>query len=249
MKKIFFPLMLCAVRLAAEPPKYAVMEGVAAAPLAADNAYFRSPENPAPDYWNLSAFYVPQYNNYSCSAASLAMALNALANTRRARGDGEKNLEPRELAGKVTGFPWKDLLEEAGSEGRHGVTLAQLAAAAKETLAAYGIKAAVLAVEVPAQTAQGLEKFRRALAGNERSPDDIMLLYFAQDAVTGAPGGPYAHISPVGAYDAKTRRVLVMDVDREWYEPYWAPETLVYKAMSVKTPLGAGGYVILRRSK
>ncbi len=114
------------------------------------------------------------------------------------------------------------------------------------------IFALLLAFSVPAgaQTAQSLEAFRKALAGNERDPNDIMLLHFTQDTLTGAPGRVYAHVSPVGAYDEKTHRVLIMDVDREWYEPYWAADTQVFSAMAVKTKaFGQGGYVLLKTEK
>jgi hypothetical protein len=229
--------------------KYAPVGGAVAVPLSRDSSFFRNPANFAYDYWNLSSFYAPQENEADCSAAAAAMAFNALLNARRERGDEEKNITGQELAGKVTGVKWKALTSEAGFEGRHGLTLAQLAAAVKEGLAAYGVKdGAVASVGVSSQTAGALENFRKALAGNERDPRDVMLLHFAQDALTGAPGGPYPHVSAVGAYDERTRRVLIMDVDRKWYEPYWAVDTQVFKAMAVKTKsFGPGGYVVIKK--
>ncbi len=217
-------------------------------PVSLDNSYFRNPANPAYDYWALSAYYLPQQNGASCSAASVSMALNALLNARRERGDEEENITEEKLVGKVSGIPWKELVSAEGAEGRHGLTLVQLAAAAREAMAAYGAaEFSVSSVTVSTQSAQALESFRRALAGNERNPQDIMLLHFAQDALTGAPGGPFPHISPVGAYDEKTRRVLIFDVDRQWYEPYWAADVQVFRAMAVKTEaFGRGGYVILK---
>lgn len=217
-------------------------------PVSQDNSYFRNPANPAYDYWNLAGYYAAQAGGASCSAASVSMALNALLNARRERGDEEENIAEEKLVEKVSALPWKELVSEEGAEGRHGLTLDQLAAAAKEALAAYGAEEfAVSSVTVGTQSAQALENFRRALAGNERNPQDIMLLHFAQDALTGAPGGPYAHISPVGAYDEKTRRLLIFDVDRRWYEPYWAADVQLFKAMAVKTPaFGRGGYVLLK---
>jgi hypothetical protein len=217
-------------------------------PVSLDNSYFRNPANPAYDYWSLAGFYTPQTTGASCSAASVSMALNALLNARRERGDEEENITEEKLVGKVSGIPWKELVSAEGAEGRHGLTLVQLAAASKEALAAYGAaEFSVSSVAVSTQSAAALENFRRALAGNERDPRDIMLLHFAQDALTGAPGGPFPHISPVGAYDEKTRRVLIFDVDRQWYEPYWAADVQVFRAMAVKTEaFGRGGYVILK---
>jgi len=251
MRTLLLSLLLLAGTAGAETPKYAPVNGALAVPLSLDNAYFRNPSVQASDYWNLASFYVPQFNGAACSAASVSMALNALLNARRQRGDAEENITQEKLLEKVTGLKWKELLSPEGLDGRHGLTLDQLAQASKEALAAYGAAGfTVSSAAVKGQSALGLENFRRALSGNEKSPADIMLLHFAQDTLTGAPGGPFAHISPVGAYDEKTRRVLIFDVDRQWYEPYWAADTQVYKAMAVKTPaFGAGGYVIIRGKK
>ena len=47
-----------------------------------------------------------------------------------------------------------------------------------------------------------------------------------------------------GAYDGKNRRVLILDVDRYWYSPYWVSDEDLLAAMNHKTkPLGAGGIV------
>lgn len=251
MRTILVSLLLLAGTAGAQTAKYSPVKGAVAVPLSLDNAYFRNPAAQASDYWALSSFYVPQYNDAACSAASVAMALNTLLNARRQRGDAEENVTQEKLLEKVTGLKWKELLSPEGLDGRHGLTLNQLAQASKEALAAYGAAGfTVSSAAVNGQGALALENFRRALSGNEKNPADIMLLHFAQDTLTGAPGGPFAHISPVGAYDEKTRRVLIMDVDRQWYEPYWTADTQVFKAMSVKTPaFGAGGYVIIRAKK
>jgi hypothetical protein len=251
MKIILVSFFLLAGAAAAETPKYAPVGGALAVPLSVDNSYFRNPASPAADYWTLSSFYVPQYNGASCSAASVAMALNALLNARRPRGDEEENIVPEKLVEKVAGLKWKELVSPEGLDGKHGLTLNQLAQASREALAAYGAAGfTVSSAAVNGKSALALENFRRALSGSEKNPADIMLLHFTQDTLTGAPGGPFAHISPVGAYDEKTHRVLIMDVDRQWYEPYWAADTQVFKAMAVKTPaFGAGGYVIIRAKK
>ncbi len=251
MKIIFSFLLVFAPAVRAGTPKYAPVDGAAAVPLSLDNSYFRNPANPAYDYWGLASFYVPQGSGSSCSAAAVSMALNALLNARRQRGDEEENISEGKLTEKVTGLKWKELVSEAGADGRHGLTLEQLAAASKEALAAYGAaEYSVGGVAVSTRSALSLEDFRKALSENERDPRNIMLLHFTQDTLTGAPGGPYPHISPVGAYDEKTRRVLLFDVDRQWYEPYWAADTQVLKAMAVKTAaFGSGGYVILKTGK
>lgn len=249
MRNIAACLLIFCAAAGAGTPKYAPVKGALAVPLSDDNSYLRNTAVQAPDYWALASFYVPQHNGYSCSAASVSMALNALLNARRARGDDEKNIDQVQLAEKAPGVHWKELLSEEGWEGRHGVTLAQLGQASREALAAYGAAGYTVKVSTAAgDAAAGLEAFRRALAGNEKNAGDIMLIHFSQELITGAPGGPYPHVSPVGAYDEKTRRVLIMDVDREWYEPYWAADEQVYRAMAQSTKaFGRGGWVTIRR--
>lgn len=123
----------------------------------------------------------------------------------------------------------------------------QLAAGLREALEKFGAKAGTAAVEVSTPSKEALAAFRSALEANEASAEDVMLVHFVQDGLTGAPGGPFAHISPVGAYDAATRRVLVMDVDRKWYEPYWVKDETLLKAMAVKTKaFGYGGYAVAK---
>lgn len=248
--KIFILVFLVAAQVvSAATPKYSAVDGSTATALSADSTYFRNPENTAHDYWALSPFYVPQHNGYACSAASIAMALNALLNTGRERGDEDENISQQALPEKIKGFDWKGLVSEKGLAKKHGVTLAQLAQATSEALESYSPgNWEVNITTLLAHTTQALQSFREALEANERGREDIMLLHFAQDTLTGAPGGPYAHISPVGAYDKNTRRVLILDVDRQWYEPYWADDTQVLRAMAVKTKsFGHGGYVTLKR--
>ena len=86
------------------------------------------------------------------------------------------------------------------------------------------------------------------LKANEASADDFVIIHFLQDRLTDDPGGPYAHISPIGAYDAASGRVLVLDVDREYYGPYWVRVEQLLIAVSASTPTyGHGGVLIVRR--
>lgn len=76
----------------------------------------------------------------------------------------------------------------------------------------------------------------------------MILIHFTQDPLTGASGGPYPHISPIAAYDAGTGRALVLDVDREYYEPYWVDAALIVKAMAARTAMyGHGGWIRVSR--
>ncbi len=240
-------ILLVAVPAFGAPPvpKYGPAEAPRAVPLSRDHAYLQDPAHPAPDYWALAPYYVPQFNDMSCSAAAVTAVVNGALRAGRALGNEDRNVTQQALLDRVRTQHWKERVNKGGWHGAYGLTLAQLREVTKDALAAYGAATVeVESVDAAAAGEAGLEAFRRALEGNERSASDFVLLHFVQDGLTGAPGGPYAHISPVGAYDAARRRVLVMDVDREWYEPYWVADDALWRAMSVTTKaFGSGGWV------
>ncbi len=104
-----------------------------------------------------------------------------------------------------------------------------------------------------AATDDALATVRDWLAANEASADDALLVYFNQGVVTGDWDGP--HVSVIGAYDAAADKVLILEVDQEWYIPYWTPTSVLLDAM-VK-PTGAehgplegetGGFVRIGRA-
>jgi hypothetical protein len=79
---------------------------------------------------------------------------------------------------------------------------------------------------------------RDLLIANEASAKDALLGYFNQGVVTGDWDGP--HISLIGASDMKTDRVLILDVDQDWYIPYWTPASVLLEAMLKPTSADHG---------
>ena len=178
----------------------------------------------APDFWALMPHYASQTTSSSCSVASLTMLVNAL-----------RGVPPYAKDALVT---QSALLEAAGiekwtrdaAEGGAGVSFAEFETYARRSLQAYGLEPAGVDVFRPGDGGPAaLEGLRRLLAENERNARDIVVVYFNQGVLTGDWDGP--HISPIGAYDAERRRVLVMDVDREWYVPYWSSDEKLLEAM------------------
>jgi len=243
-------MRVCAVLLAAslvaglmaqEPtvhPKYGPKVSV----MARDNGYLRR-AGAAPDFWSLIPFYVPQFNDYSCSAAAVAMVVNGFLHpVGRILADTERNVTQADLLARVREIPWQALVSPVGEHGQHGLKLAELAMATKCSLDQYGL--ADGCVEIVEFTAGELARLRQALARNEVDAHDYLLAHFVQDELTGARGGPYPHVSPIAAYDAATDRVLILDVDREWYEPYWVGVEDLLGALTRSTETcGQGGLV------
>lgn len=234
-------LALAAVPGADAKPKL----GPNATPITLANDYLR--RAPAPDYWAMAPYYVPQMTTSDCSVATTAIALNAL------RGLPEENVIPvitgPALLAAMPDDRWRRQTETDGP----GVTVADWAGFVRQALDASGLGDAEVTLARPvAANAAALASFRRALADNEASADSVMLVAFNQGVVTGDWDGP--HASPIAAYDEAGDRVLILDVDREWYVPYWTDTATLLAAM-VK-PVGdgfgpltgdRGAYLLIRR--
>lgn len=242
-------LLSATLACGAANPKYGPAQAPQAVPLSRDHAYFQHPGHPAPDYWALASFYVPQLNEYACSVASVAAVVNALTRANRNLADSDKNATHASLLDSVKVSQWAQRMRKGGVNGQVGLTLDQLADVVSEALKQQGIatpKVEKFQVSVDDQATR--ELWRRSLAANELSADDMIIIHFTQDTLTLAGGGPYPHISPIGAFDAATGRVLVFDVDRDYYEPYWVDAALIVKAMAAKTAVyGHGGWIRVSR--
>ena len=217
-------------------PKYGPEQNPIAVPLSQSNAYLRRIDHPASDFWRLMPYYVSQITGGSCSVASVAMIVNGFTRSRRKLKDRDAAITQMDLLTSVRRHPWKT---------KRGLTLRQLEAVLKESLGLYGVpNARTEMVQTTADTTRDFDGFRRALESNEASADDFIIVHYLQDLLTQSPGGPYPHISPVGAYDIESRRVLILDVDRKWYEPYWVPDHMLFKATLGRTKaFGHGGYI------
>lgn len=219
--------------------------GPNAIPITLDRDYLRKAE--APDYWTLSSFYVPQQTSSACSIASVTMAMNGLLGVPPHAED--TLVTQASLLEAVGDSGW----DARSAEGGDGVTYAEFETYVADSLTAVGLNGAAVESVRPADNGEAaLFALREALATNEASADDIMLVYYNQGVVTGDWDGP--HISPIGAYDAETDRVLVMDVDREWYVPYWTPTEILLDAMLRPAPEEhgvlageTGGYILVGR--
>jgi len=174
----------------------------------------------------LAPYYVPQHNDRACSLASLSMLVNA-ARSSLPLGQNDPLVSQPLLETKVGSTLWSKALAPGGE----GVTLAELAALASQSLNAFQLRPERLEVtHVRDASPDALAKLRQQLVANEASRDDWMLLNFFVEEYTGV--GDYGHIAPVGAYDAEQKRVLVMDPDRTWYEPYWVPDEVALRGMA-----------------
>ena len=216
--------------------------GPNAVPLTADTAYFRAAA--APDYWAFASFVKPQFTSSACSIAAVTAAVNGLSGLPPLAEDQVLS-QPAML--ELTGIPeWSTL----SAEGGDGVTFAQLVAFTEAAAKARGLSHQVSSFKPASNDAATLEDLRTRLAANEASPEDVALVYFNQGVITGDWDGP--HVSLIGAFDAAADRVLILEVDQDWYIPYWTPTPVLLEAMLKPTSAEhgvlegeTGGLVIL----
>lgn len=230
-------------------PKYGPAGAPYAISLWQSHGYLQSSRNAAPDFWKLIPYYAGQSNAYACSVAAVVIVLNAIDRTRADLKASDTNFLQEKMVEEVRAAHWKERITAGGWQGRVGLTLAELRDVVLAALETYGIKGWTASVRsfTSASPAE-LSELRALLEANEASADDFVIVHFLQDKLTADPGGPYAHISPVGAYDASSGRVLVLDVDREYYNPYWVGVEQLLIALSASTPAyGRGGVLIIRK--
>ena len=184
-------------------------------------------QHPAPDFWALIPYYIPQANDSSCSAASAAMVLNALRADRNLTAADEL-VTSAGLLHRVPAADWKSRVAPGGP----GLTLDELARNLVPVLEACEIANARVEVFRLKPDDQSATDLRRLLADNERSDRDLLLANFLQSTLTGDPDAEVGHFAPIAAYDAGRDRVLILDPDRRWYEPYWVTVDALLAAMT-----------------
>jgi hypothetical protein len=211
-------------------------------PLSRDHVYIQ--KNPAPAYWALSPYLIHQHTDCSCSLATATMLLNG---ARAMDGIAElgKFVSERGLLERLDDPEWlKGITPPDGG----GASLVELAEKLTRALSLYGL--AGWSVEhciVTADDAATGEAFRVHLAAMEQG--DRLLAGNYHLATTYGDNWDIGHFSPIGAYDAATDRVLLLDVWKADYEPYWVDRMRLLKGMVPVSELTgtSRGYLVMRR--
>jgi hypothetical protein len=184
-------------------------------------------KNPSPDFWALSPYYLPQQDARSCSLAAAAMVVNAARSSMDLFAEDEL-VSQKGLLEKVNLPIWKEGLGEGG----RGISLDQFAPVLEASLKAYGFKNASVTLLHADSTDEFKKKVHADLIQNEKSATDFIIANYLQSEFTGDPEGAVGHYAPVAAYDSKSKKVLIFDPDRQYYEPYWVSENTFIKGMN-----------------
>jgi hypothetical protein len=211
-------------------------------PLSRDHAYIQ--KNPAPAYWALSPYLIHQHTDCSCSLATATMLLNG---ARAMDGIAElgKFVSERGLLECLADPEWvKGITPPDGG----GASLVELGQKLTRALPLYGLgNWSVEHCIVTADDAATGAAFRAHLAAMEQG--DRLLAGNYHLATTYGDRWDIGHFSPIGAYDAATDRVLLLDVWKADYEPTWVDRMRLLKGMVPISPLTGTprGYLVLKR--
>lgn len=192
------------------------------------NAHEYMKKHDAPDFWALSPYYVSQEPNL-CQAAVTATLINGLK-APKSLGASDALATARSVVKKAASKKW----ERAMRAGKCP-SMDEFAKILRSVLPKHGIKGTKIdAVHVDSVGDMTRAKIRSLLVENEKSDRNFIIANFLQKEFTGDPEGDIGHVSLVGAFDAARKRVLILDTDREWYEPYWVSEETFVKGMATR---------------
>lgn len=102
-------------------------------------------------------------------------------------------------------------------------------------------KLATRLVIVDAMTSE--DDIRKDLVDNLNRAGDFVIVNYQREAVGQSGGG---HISPLGAYDAATDSVLVLDVNPSHYPWVWMPLPTLVKGMRTRDTVENRGYILIQ---
>ncbi len=208
----------------AKPTKY----GLHAKPLGQCYQQFQKPNLSEP-FWKIMPYYKGQETDSSCSLASVTMVMNALRPSYHL-GSEEKLLTESTLLKISKSLKWRIATRNSST----GLGLHELAKEWKKLLIKMQLENKYQIHFRELNSENSKQDFKKALDLLMQNKAWIILNY-DQGVVMGE--GSYGHFSPVGSFNKSTNEILIMDVDRQWYEPYWIDLKMAYKSMNTKDNL------------
>ena len=189
-----------------------------------EHGYIRT--HNAPTYWKISPFYLPQPTDPSCSLTAATMLINALRIPQVQYAN--QKLATTNSVAHIVNNAWANDVKQGGT----GVDLDQFGLFLTQAMQAYHIPPYTLEVIHATGAKDIATKFHQALLDSEKTGRTFIIINFNQKVISGTES--VGHFAPVGAYDAERKRLLIMDPDRELFEPYWAPEHVILKGMETE---------------
>jgi hypothetical protein len=175
------------------------------------------------DHGQLDAFLRPQIRRGFCGPATMAAVINAA-------------LQPPVKVTQTSLFtPAASAIKSELAVSLAGLTLDELA----QMLRAHGLVAQVIHSDQ-----SDVDSFRTSVQATLSEPLTYVVVNYDRPVLGQSGAG---HISPLGAFDPHTDRVLVLDVAAHRYPYTWVPVTRLWRAMNtIDTDSGrARGYLLI----
>ncbi|RKP23191.1 Phytochelatin synthase, partial [Syncephalis pseudoplumigaleata] len=184
-------------------------------------------EGTADAYFTLAGCFATQEEPAFCGLSTLSIALNAL------------EVDPLRVWKGLWRWFSDDMLDCCRSledVRRNGITLSEFACIAR----CNGLEETT----VFADESASLEQFERDIQRVCSGKGEIFTISYSRSVLQQTGSG---HFSPVGAYCASERMVLVLDVARFKYPIYWVPLELLWDSLKPADPATgkSRGYSIL----
>ena len=210
------------------------------------------------DFPALANQFEPQSNIAFCGPTTAAIVLNAVRSGSRDLPRDRSRLHPEDLQHVPTGFDLtvprftQDNVISKGAKTRSqvlgepvtingrqvgdgGYQLRQL----DELLRAHDLVTRLVVVD----DKKSEEEVRADFTDNLKRVGDYVIVNYRREDVGQRGGG---HISPLGAYDAESDSVLVMDVNPASAGWVWMPMATLIKGMRTFDTVENRGYVLVR---
>ena len=191
-------------------------------------------------YFPLSEQFLTQSDPAYCGVATLAMVLNSLSIDPNVRWKGGwRWVDENVLLG-----PASQCCISAEHVQSFGITVDQFQRMGQCFGATVRLRRPLGSKGKPNKS-NCLNEFRKDIIDLSKRTDQVLVSSFCRADLqqTGEDG----HFSPIGGYHSGTDSVLVMDVARFKYAPYWVKIDSLYKAMSSKdstTELSRGWFIV-----
>jgi hypothetical protein len=172
-------------------------------------------------YFPISVAFETQRTQSYCGVASMVMVLNAIG----APAPASPEYQPYAIFTQDNVLNEKtDAIRPRDAILHRGMTLDHLGG----ILSLYPV-----AVEVHHAETGGVDGFRKLASESLASRNRFVIVNFSRKALGEQTFG---HISPLGAYDEKSDRFLILDVARYKYPPAWVKTEDLFEAMNTPDP-------------
>ncbi|KAJ3370006.1 hypothetical protein GGF31_004857 [Allomyces arbusculus] len=182
-------------------------------------------------YFRLAAQFTTQADPAFCGLGTLCMVLNTL------------NVDPLR---QWRYSPWRwyddemlDCCRSLDDVRDKGITISEFGCLAT----CNGLRAKVHRADLVTK-----EQFLEDIIRTSQCDDEVLVVSYFRGTLGQTGSG---HFSPLGGYCAATNSVLILDVARFKYPPYWCPVDLIWDAMHPHDPVTdkPRGYVLMSRSQ